>query len=89
MHSEYKKEVFALRAGHFYVNGERILADAFVIQIAVRSHSFRTGQNFNGKDGRIPHALGDRILELERYRSLAVLAEETGHHHHQQDETAA
>ena len=89
MHSEEQKRGYALRGGQFYVNGEQLFVDPLVIQIAVRSHSFRTGRNFDGKDCRIPNALAKRILELERYRSLALLVEEIGQRHQQQDKTAA
>ena len=67
---------YELRRGILFVGDEPVPIDPFIFGVALRGHQFETGEDFGGADGPIPLALAKRILRLERYRSLLMLAEE-------------
>lgn len=69
-----RQVVFGLCQGRLAINGEPVPVGPGVVRVVLRAYRFQSGRDLSGHDGPIPSALGRRILQLERSRSLNALA---------------
>ena len=70
-----QKTRYALRGNRLVVNEEAVAVDPSVLRIALSGRGSRPGEFYDRKSGRISASLARRILDLERYYSLAVLTD--------------
>ena len=65
--------MFVICDNKLIVDGETMPVDSRLITIALRRHRQETGEDLRGHCGPVSRTMGERIVSMERIRSLAAL----------------